>query len=136
LVIFSITPSPLAVHNAFRQRWMCDALSFSHSARFGKIEANSHDDRASPDEPKGSGCAQACRHRTYVSPHRYAIVHVHPPCSQPGWAAPLRPAACLVAAISRGCASRACRRALKYITTPPGACQELTGPISPVGGPK
>ena len=36
-------PSPLAVRDAYPPELSCDAL-VNHSARFGKIEANSHDD--------------------------------------------------------------------------------------------
>jgi hypothetical protein len=49
-----------------------------NSARFGKIEANSYDDCAAPSRPDCSDCVQARGHRAYSSPHRYAVVHVHP----------------------------------------------------------
>jgi len=104
LAIFSITPSPLAVHNAFPPE--TDAMPSRFLTQLASAKLKQIATTIAP-HLAGRGIP-AARRRAVIVPN---LLHIDmrlfmciPPCSQPGWAAPLRPAACLVAAmISRLC---------------------------------
>ncbi len=119
------TPTSLAIHpvpshvgesgQAHVARSRLRSRPFSHSARFGKIEANSHDDSAPPT--RSLIVRRQLAIVLFFSTPRYAVVHVHParfPHMVGGGCAPRRHPDC-----QRPCrlVSGPCRRALKYITT-------------------